>query len=78
MSKLDREIKAIIEDMSTQAQVLVPKMLAIMVNDELDEEEQMAKIAELMEQSQPKTYDVYISDLKQVFREAGWKEPAQL
>lgn len=75
MSKLDREIKAIIDDMAEQAQELVPKMLAIMVDDELSEQEQMNKLAEMMEESRPKTYDIYIDDLKQVFTEAGWLPP---
>lgn len=75
MSKLDREIKAIIDDMASQAQELVPKMLAILVDDELSEDELNAKLAKVMEDSRPKTYDIYIADLKQVFREAGWVAP---
>lgn len=75
MSKIDREIKAIIDDMGTQAQVIVPKLFAVMIDDDLDEDAQTTKIAKLMEEIQPKTYEIYIADLKQVFREAGWKEP---
>lgn len=75
MSKLDREIKAIIDDMAEQAQKLVPKLLAVMTDNSLSEEEGIVKITQLLEEAKPKTYEVYIADLKQVFKEAGWTSP---
>lgn len=75
MSKLDSDLKAVIDDMAEQAQILVPKLLAVMADDELDEDAMTAKISRIMEDSKPKTYDVYIHDIKQAFRNDGWKEP---
>lgn len=75
MSKLDRELKAIIDEMGESAKQLVPKLLAVMVDDDLGEDEQLAKFETIMQDVKPKTYDVYIADIKQVFREAGWIEP---
>lgn len=75
MSRLDNDIKAVIDDMAEQAQTLLPKLLAVMVDDELDEDDIMQKIASIMEESKPKTYDIYIHDIKQAFRNDGWREP---
>lgn len=75
MSKLDNDIKAIIDDMAEQAKSLVPKLLTVMADDDLDEDELTTKLALVMEESKPKTYDVYIHDIKQAFRNDGWKEP---
>lgn len=75
MSKLDREIKAIIDDMSAQASELLPKLLVKITDEDLGEDEIMDAVAIIIKKSQPKTYDVYVADLKQVFREAGWIEP---
>jgi hypothetical protein len=75
MSKIDRELKAVIDDMAEQANALIPKMLAIMVDDDKDDDDKIAQVSKLMQDAQPKTYDVYIADIKQIFRQAGWTEP---
>lgn len=75
MSKLDREIKAIIDDMTEDGLGLAKKMFAIMIDDDLSKSEVDAKLAVVMDEAKLTTYDEYIADLKQVFREAGWKEP---
>lgn len=75
MSKLDRELKAIIDDMGAQAEQLLPKMLVIMIDEDIEDDKKMAELSKMMSDAKPKTYDVYIRDMKQVFREAGWIEP---
>ena len=75
MSKIDREITAVLDDMGTQAAELVPKMFAKMADDDLGEEEMFRALATLMEETKPKTYDDYIKDLKLVFKQNGWLEP---
>lgn len=75
MSKLDREISAVIDDAGSQGQVIVPKLFSVMMNDELSENEITDRVEELLKDLKPKTYDVYVSDMKNVFRQNGWKEP---
>lgn len=75
MAKLDNDIKSIIDDMSAQANALIPAMLEIMLNQDLEKDEVMQKIEQMLKDSQPKTYDIYIHDIKQAFRNDGWKEP---
>lgn len=75
MAKLDNDIKAIIDDMSAQANALIPTMLEIMLDEDLEKDEVMQKIEQMIKDSQPKTYDTYIHDIKQTFRNDGWIEP---
>jgi len=75
MSKLDREITAVIDDIGNQAKDITPKLLMIMIDDDLSDTEKTSKMEKMIKESLPKTYETYIADLKQVFKEAGWKEP---
>lgn len=75
MSKLDREITLIIDDVGANAKAALEVFLPVIFNEDLTAEQKTKKIEEILETNMPKTYDVFIADIKQVFREAGWKEP---
>ena len=75
MSKLDREINAVLDDCFKGAQDTLPKIIAIMLDEDLDQKDIEKKVLEFMEVAKPKTYDDYVNDLKLVFKQNGWAEP---
>lgn len=75
MSRIDRELKSIIDDMAEQANKLLPELFNILLDDDVSEEIKNSKLQTFFEELKPKTYDVYISDIKNVFRNNGWIEP---
>lgn len=77
MSKLNNDLKAVMDDIFSQGETLLKELVPLLVNDELDEDEKMQKLADSLAASKPKTYDDYIHDIKQAFRNDGWKEPSR-
>lgn len=75
MSKLDREIKAVMEEALENGQELMKIIFPIMLNEDMDEDEKTQKLAEIMEANKPKEYDDYVRDMKLVFQNNGWTEP---
>jgi hypothetical protein len=75
MSKLDRDIKGIMEEAFEAGEKLVSQMVPILIDDDIDEDEKMQKLSEAILGSKPKTYDDYIHDIKQAFKNDGWTPP---
>lgn len=73
MSKLDRELKDVMDDAFAQGEALIKALLPLFLDDEIDEDEKMQKLGEALEKSKPKTYDDYIHDIKRAFIDDGWK-----
>lgn len=76
MSKLDRELKEIMDDAFSQGERLIKELLPLFLDEDKDEDEKMAALTKVLEQSKPKTYDDYIHDIKRAFIEDGWKQNA--
>lgn len=75
MSKLDRDLKAVMEDAFSQGEHLLKELFPVMISEDLDEEEKTAKVLGALQKSKPKTFDAYIHDIKRAFIEDGWKQP---
>ena len=77
MSKLNNDLKAVMEDVFGQGEKLLKELLPVIVDEDMDEDEKMQILALALEKSKPKTYDDYIHDIKQAFRNDGWIEPKE-
>jgi hypothetical protein len=75
MSRLNNDLKAVMDDAFSQGEKLLKELIPVLVDDDLDEDEKMQKLSASLEQAKPKTYDDYIHDIKQAFRNDGWIEP---
>jgi hypothetical protein len=72
MSKLDRDLKAVMEDAFSNGERLLKEMLPVIVDEDMDEDEKMQHLIKTLEKSKPKTYEDYIHDIKRAFIEDGW------
>lgn len=72
MSKLDRDLRAVMEDAFSQGERLLKALVPILISDELTDEEKQEKLAQVLLESKPKTYDDYVHDIKRAFKEDGW------
>jgi hypothetical protein len=75
MSKINREIKAVLEDIEAQAKEIMPELIILLTDPKTTDDEKRIKVIEYMDRIKPKTYDTYINDLKLVFKQNGWTAP---
>jgi len=73
MSKLDRELKEIMDEAFSNGEKLLKVLLPIIVDEDMDEDEKMQFLVKTLEKMKPKSYDDYIHDIKRAFIDDGWK-----
>ena len=73
MTKLDRELKEIMEDAFEQGGKLMKKIGPLIFDEEKDEDEKMTLLLQIVNDSKPKTFDDYIHDIKRAFIDDGWE-----
>jgi hypothetical protein len=76
MSKLDRDLKAIMEDAFSNGEKLLKELWPVIIDEDMDEDEKTQHLFETLKKSKPKTYDDYIHDIKRAFIDDGWTEPS--
>lgn len=76
MSKLDRDLKGIMEEAFAAGEKALKMLVPTLLDDDIDEDEKMKRLAETLQAEKPKTYDDYIHDIKQAFVNDGWTSPA--
>lgn len=75
MSKIDRDIKDVLDDAFSQGEKLLKEILPLLLDENKAEDEKMTALSDALTKSKPKSYDDYINDLKLVFKQNGWTEP---
>lgn len=73
MSKLDKDLKEVMDDSFSQGEKLFKELIPVIVDEDMDEDEKMGRINSVVSEMKPKSYDDYIHDIKRAFIADGWE-----